>query len=264
MPKAIALTIAGSDPSGGAGLQADLKTFQQLKVYGMSVVTLVTVQNTRGIRRVETLPTDLVIAQLEAVLDDIPPAVIKTGALGSAELVRAVAQVLAKVDCPIVVDPVLVSKHGDSLAGPDVLTAYREALLPLATVATPNRIEAEQLTGIKLDNQQSFEKTLQQFQDWGTEHPLLKLGQQRDMMRLLLGNEDHFLAFELPALTGNNTHGSGCVLSAAIAGYMARGIHTIEEVIELAMQRAHEAIQVNTQLGRGIHPVEVRGMTPPD
>lgn len=263
MPGAIALTIAGSDPSGGAGLQADLKTFQQLKVYGMSVVTLVTVQNTRGIRRVETLPTDLVVEQLEAVLEDIPPAVIKTGALGSAELVRAVAEVLAKVDCPIVVDPVLVSKHGDPLAGPDVLTAYREALLPLATVATPNRLEAEQLTGLKLNNPQTHEKALQQFQDWGTNHPLLKLGQQQEMMRVLLGEEDHYLAFDLPLLKSNNTHGSGCVLSAAIAAYMATGVRAIKDVIELAMQSTHEAIQVNTQLGQGIHPVEVRGITPP-
>jgi hydroxymethylpyrimidine/phosphomethylpyrimidine kinase len=264
MPKAVALTIAGSDPSGGAGLQADLKTFQQLKVYGMSVVTLVTVQNTRGVSRVETLPPDLVVAQLEAVLEDIPPVAIKTGALGSAELVRSVAKVLGQVRCPIVVDPVLVSKHGDSLAGPEILAAYRESLLPLATVATPNRVEAELLTGIKLDKPQAYERVLQQFQDWGTKYPLLKLGQRQDMMQVLLGKEDHYLAFELPVIKNNNTHGSGCVLSAAITAYMTGHDHPIEEVIELAMQSTHEAIQINTKLGHGIHPVEVRGITPPD
>ncbi len=141
-PQATALTIAGSDPSGGAGLQADLKVFQQLGVYGMSVVTLLTVQNTQAVSRVEVMSTDLILQQLDAVMQDIPPKAIKIGALGNANVVQAVGERLAKLETPIVVDPVLVSKHGHPLASDDVVDAYRKFLFPIATVITPNRLEA--------------------------------------------------------------------------------------------------------------------------
>ena len=153
-PRAVALTIAGSDPSGGAGLQADLKTFQQLGVYGMTAVTLITVQNTQSLQRIEVLSPEMVVAQLDAVLVDIPPRAIKTGALGNAAVVQAVGERLQGVDGPLVVDPVLVSKHGQLLAGDDVMEAYRKYLLPQALLVTPNRFEAERLTGLKLDSPQ--------------------------------------------------------------------------------------------------------------
>ena len=141
------MTIAGSDPSGGAGLQADLKAFQQAGCYGMSVVTLITAQNTLGVQALELLPTHLIESQLNSVVDDIPPRVVKTGALGSAEIIRVVASKLRALRLPLVVDPVLVSKHGVSLAEDSAVAAYREHLLPLATLVTPNRFEVEKLVG---------------------------------------------------------------------------------------------------------------------
>ncbi len=144
-PGATALTIAGSDPSGGAGLQADLKTFQQAGVFGTSAITLLTVQNTQGVSRIETLDPELIRQQIRAVLSDIPPRAIKVGALGTVEIVRAVASEIEAVECPVVVDPVLVSKHGHPLADEDVVDAYRTELLPLATFVTPNRLRRRAL-----------------------------------------------------------------------------------------------------------------------
>src|SRR5579885_2746213 len=143
MAPPVALTIAGSDPSGGAGIQADLKTFHQFGVYGEAAITLITVQNTTRVSRIEVLSADLVREQIEAVLEDIPPAAAKTGALGSAAVVRAVAALAAPFDFPLVVDPVTVSKHGRPLLPEDALRALREDLLPHAFLLTPNIPEAE-------------------------------------------------------------------------------------------------------------------------
>jgi len=138
----IALTIAGSDPSGGAGIQADLKTFHQFGVYGEAVITLLTVQNTVRVSRVEVMPPELVIEQLRAVLEDIPPGAAKTGALGSAAMVRAVAQAAEGFRFPLVVDPVMVSKHGRPLLPEDAVETIRRELLPHAALVTPNVPEA--------------------------------------------------------------------------------------------------------------------------
>ena len=145
-----ALTIAGSDPSGGAGLQADLKTFHQHGVYGMSVVTLLTVQNTRAVSAVEMVRPDLVIAQLSAVLDDIPPRAAKTGALGNAEIIEALAGKLAGTSFPLVIDPVMISKHGAPLMAPEAVKALVSLLLPRAFLVTPNLAEAEHLADMRV------------------------------------------------------------------------------------------------------------------
>src|ERR1041384_2432326 len=142
-----ALTIAGSDPSGGAGIQADLKTFHQLGVYGEAVITLLTVQNTMAVRRVEIMPVDLVLEEVEAVLEDIPPDAAKTGALGSVELIEAVGKAAERWDFPLVVDPVMVSKQGARLAGSDTAEGFRQFLVPKAALVMPNLPEAEALCG---------------------------------------------------------------------------------------------------------------------
>jgi hydroxymethylpyrimidine/phosphomethylpyrimidine kinase len=146
----VALTIAGSDPSGGAGIQADLKTFAAHGVYGSSVITLLTVQSTRGVRRVQMVDAEFVAEQLESVLEDLPVAAIKTGAVGDERVVRAVAAVLKTKALPLVVDPVMVAKSGDALLEPGAVAALREELLPLATLSTPNAPEAERLYGLEL------------------------------------------------------------------------------------------------------------------
>jgi hydroxymethylpyrimidine/phosphomethylpyrimidine kinase len=154
----VALTIAGSDPSGGAGLQADLKTFHQHGVYGMSVVTLVTVQNTRQVSAVEVLDPRLVVEQIDAVIADIPPAAVKIGALGRADVIAAVAARVAGLRVPMVVDPVMVSKHGAALLADDAVDALCSELLPLATLVTPNLPEAARLAGFDVCDRESMER----------------------------------------------------------------------------------------------------------
>lgn len=262
-PHATALTISGSDPSGGAGQQADLKVFQQLGVYGMSALTLLTVQNTQGVRAVHVLDPALVAAQIDAVLSDIPPRVIKVGALGTASVVRAVSDRLREVTCPIVVDPVLVSKHGHSLADDDVVDAYREHLLPLAWMVTPNRREAERLAGLSIDEkdmEQAEARVVHELQQFGTRHVLVKLGERGGQSLHLLSGEEHNTILALPRLEANNTHGAGCVLSAAIAASVARGETDAQTAADFGIQCAFHAIHLNTELGHGIHPVEVRGI----
>lgn len=260
-PQAIALTIAGSDPSGGAGLQADLKTFQQLGVYGMSVVTLITVQNTRGVQQVQTLAPQLVIDQLNAVLTDIPPQAIKTGALGSAQIVQAVGQRLSAVDCPVVVDPVLVSKHGHLLATDDVVEACKHFLFPHAWLITPNRFEAERLTQSKLDDRESITRAIENLLEMGAQNVLIKLGGQGSAFEHWLGSQAGITHLPTPLLETNHTHGSGCVLAAAICAKLALGENAPLAAAQFGLQCVAEALSISTQLGGGsIHPIETRGI----
>lgn len=261
MPGATALTIAGSDPSGGAGLQADLKTFQQLGVYGMSVVTLITVQNTRAVERVQLLAPDLIAAQFDAVVGDIAPRAIKTGALGSGEIVELIARRVSTMSCPIVVDPVLISKHGHSLASDDAVDAFKEHLLPQAFLLTPNRFEAELLTGIALETIEAASKAVHRLEQMGAKHVLLKWGQHDGRAQHLLSLSERNVGLETPFLQTDNTHGSGCILSSAITAKLSAGETDIEKAVLFGICRAHEAIHVNTRLGSGIHPAEVRAMT---
>lgn len=261
-PQAVALTIAGSDPSGGAGLQADLKTFQQLGVYGMSVVTLITVQSTRGVQLVETLSPQLVLAQLDAVLADIPPRAIKTGALGNAQIVQAVGQRLSAVDCPVVVDPVLVSKHGHLLVTDDVVDACIRFLLPQAWLITPNRFEAERLTQSKLDDRASIARAIDDMLEMGAQNVLLKLGGQGDAFEHWFGSQAAGITrLPTPLLETNHTHGSGCVLAAAVCAKLALGENDPLAAVQFGMQCVAEALAVLSRLGSGtIHPIETRGI----
>jgi hydroxymethylpyrimidine/phosphomethylpyrimidine kinase len=262
---ATVLTIAGSDPSGGAGLQADLKTFQQLGCYGMSVVTLLTVQNTEGVDRVEVLPIDLVEQQIDAVLSDIPPRIIKTGALGSADMIRAVAGKLRDSDAPLIVDPVLVSKHGHKLADDECIEAYRDELLPLANVFTPNRFEAEALLGEKLDSLQDLADAAARLQSLGPQYVVLKAG-ERDGHRhhMFASGKAEVMDLAMEPIDSKHTHGAGCVLSAAIAGQLAlvaEGDLTqelLDHVLRFATAVVHHAIEFAPELGHGLGPVETR------
>lgn len=259
-PNCVALTIAGSDPSGGAGLQADLKTFQQLGVYGMAAVTLITVQNTLGVRRLELLTPDVIVDQIRAVREDIEPLAVKTGALGSAEIVEAVSAEMATVPVPVVVDPVLVSKHGAALADESVMNAYRKSLLQHATLVTPNRFEAEKLTGMQVNSEESGIKAARALRSLGAECVLIKMGEYAGKSLHLLAMGDQVLSLWMPRLNANNTHGTGCILSAAITSAFAKGNGNVQEVVEFGLQEVFKAIHVNTELGRGIHPAEVRAL----
>ncbi len=251
----VALTIAGSDPSGGAGLQADLKTFHQFGVYGEAVVTLVTVQNSMRVSRVEVLSRDLVLEQIAAVLQDMPPDAAKTGALGSAEMVEAVARAAAEFGFPLVVDPVMVSKHGLPLLPEAAVDAIREHLLPRAALVTPNIPEAEALAGIAIRTLDDMRQAAQRICGMGARAALIKGGHapgedSTDILFDGVGWRD----FPAPRIATRHTHGTGCTFSAAITAGLARG-QTLGEAVGHAKRFIQEAIRTNPGLGRGAGPV---------
>ena len=260
----VALTIAGSDPSGGAGIQADLKTFHQFGVYGEAVITLLTVQNTRRGGRVEVLPPGLVMEQLEAVLEDIPPAAAKTGALGSAEIVRALARAAAGFRFPLVVDPVLTGKQGQPLLDSKALAVLRDELLPRAALITPNAPEAEALSGMAIRGPEDVRRAAELLRGMGAGAVLIKGGHLEpdtaSVLDLLLdGVEWH----EFPAarFETRHTHGTGCTYSAAITAGLACG-QSLPAAVARAKQYIHEAIRSAPGLGTGCGPVNHHAAVP--
>ncbi|HMC62233.1 MAG TPA: bifunctional hydroxymethylpyrimidine kinase/phosphomethylpyrimidine kinase [Candidatus Solibacter sp.] len=258
----VALTIAGSDPSGGAGIQADLKTFHQFGVYGEAVITLLTVQNSVRVSRVEVMSPALVLEQLEAVLEDIPPAAAKTGALGSFEMVLAVARAAAGFAFPLVVDPVMVSKHGAPLLPESAASAIREHLLPRAALITPNVPEAEILTGMTLTGMtirtlDDMRRAACRIHQMGAAAVLIKGGhldsQSTDVVDVLFDGVE-WREFPAPRLDTRHTHGTGCTYSAAITAGLALGA-SLENAVAQAKRFIHEAIRANPGLGRGCGPV---------
>jgi hydroxymethylpyrimidine/phosphomethylpyrimidine kinase len=250
----IALTIAGSDPSGGAGIQADLKTFHQFGVYGEAVITLLTVQNTVRVSRVEVMPPELVLEQIAAVLEDIPPAAAKTGALGSEEMVRALADAAAHFPFPLVVDPVMVSKHGAPLLPESAVRAIREELLGRAALVTPNIPEAEALTGIRIATLDDAHRAACRILEMGARAVLLKGGHREADSTDILFDGVEWREFPAPRLDTPHTHGTGCTYSAAITALLARGEPLVDAVAR-AKRFIHEAIRTNPGLGHGSGPV---------
>jgi len=251
---AVALTIAGSDPSGGAGIQADLKTFHQFGVYGEAVITLLTVQNTVSVERVECMAADLVIQQLRAVLEDIPPAAAKTGALGSEAIVDALASAAEDFAFPLVVDPVMISKQGASLLPPKARTAMLERLIARAFLITPNLLEASALTGIEIRSVADMRRSAAQIAALGVKNVLIKGGHLAGPATDLLYFEGAFHEFPAARIATRHTHGTGCVYSAAITAELARGA-PLPAAIARAKAFITEAIRTNPGLGSGSGPV---------
>ncbi|HJL39490.1 MAG TPA: bifunctional hydroxymethylpyrimidine kinase/phosphomethylpyrimidine kinase [Polyangiaceae bacterium LLY-WYZ-15_(1-7)] len=254
---AIALTIAGSDPSGGAGIQADLKTFHQHRVYGTSVLTLLTVQNTQRVSAVEVMAPELVRAQLEAVLEDVPPAAAKTGALGSAAVVEAVAEMAAGFAFPLVVDPVMISKHGAPLMDEAARAAFLK-LLARAALVTPNAHEAAALVGRPVETLAQAEDAAKALLDRGAKAALVKGGhvgeggaEAVDVLATGAGVE----RFRAPRVDTKHTHGTGCTSSSAITARLARG-EALEEAIRGAKAWLTEALRRAPGVGKGIGPVD--------
>jgi hydroxymethylpyrimidine/phosphomethylpyrimidine kinase len=251
----VALTIAGSDPSGGAGLQADLKTFHRFGVYGEAVATLITVQNTRGVTRVSTLDPGLVVAQIQAVIEDIPPQAAKVGALGSREVVEAVAREAGRFSFPLVVDPVMISKHGTHLIDPDAIHALVDRLIPRAFLLTPNLDEAATLAGFPVEDRDAMERAAEKLASLGAVNVLVKGGHLHgdalDILRLPGGEIREFSA---PRIETRHTHGSGCTYSAAITAELARGTPLVEAVAR-AKVFITEAIRTAPGLGAGEGPL---------
>lgn len=250
----IALTIAGSDPSGGAGIQADLKTFHQFGVYGEAAITLLTVQNTREVSRVQVMSPGLVADQIQAVLRDLPPAAAKTGALGSADMIRTVAAQARGFRFPLVVDPVMISKHGAPLLPEDAVDALRQQLLPLCHLLTPNLHEAAALTGMEVTCPATMRDAARAIADMGAKAVLLKGGHlDGDALDLLL-EDGEFTEFTAARVVTPHTHGTGCTYSAAITACLARGL-ALQEAVARAKRFIAEAIRTNPGLGAGNGPV---------
>jgi hydroxymethylpyrimidine/phosphomethylpyrimidine kinase len=249
------LTIAGSDSGGGAGIQADLKTMLALGVHGMSVIAAVTAQNSVGVQGYWELPPEAVAAQLDSVLSDIGAEAIKTGMLASQALVRLVAAKIADVGVPVVVDPVGVSKHGDSLLAADAVNAVRTELLPVATIVTPNLWEVEQLTGVKVDDASGLREAAEAIKALGPEWALVKGGHLPGEPVDLLFDGVREYRFPAARLDNLHTHGTGCTLASAIASYLALGRDMVDAV-GAAKVYVTGAIAGGFPLGSGIGPVD--------
>ncbi|UCG32931.1 MAG: bifunctional hydroxymethylpyrimidine kinase/phosphomethylpyrimidine kinase [Phycisphaerales bacterium] len=258
---AVALTIAGSDPSGGAGLQADLKTFHQHGVYGMSVVTLLTVQNTQTVDAVRVLEPQFVTAQLDAVLRDIPPAAAKTGALGSAAIIEAVAERAASFSFPLVVDPVMISKHGAPLIDEDAAEVLRGRLLPRAYLVTPNQPEAAALAGFEIDDLAAMERAAQAIAQVGPANVLVKGGRLAEGADDVLFAEGQLHWFRGERIETTSTHGTGCVFAAAITARLAKGDDLVSAV-RGAKDFVTAAIRSAPALGHGLGPVNLHAAPP--
>jgi hydroxymethylpyrimidine/phosphomethylpyrimidine kinase len=250
-----ALTIAGSDSGGGAGIQADLKTMLALGVHGMSVITAVTAQNSLGVTGIWDLPVEAVRAQIRAVLDDIGADAIKTGMLSSAELVIAVAEAVGDYDAPLVVDPVAVSKHGDPLLAPDALEVVRSVLLPLATVVTPNLDEVHLLTGLRVEDVSELPKAAEAMLAFGSQWVLVKGGHLDGDAVDLLTDGDSMVELRAPRWDNAHTHGTGCTLASAVCAGLAKGMD-LTQATWAAKEYVTGAIQAGFALGAGIGPVD--------
>ena len=256
----VALTIAGSDSSGGAGIQADLKTFSALQVYGASVITAVTAQNTLGISAIHSIPSSNIAAQLRAVLLDLDVKAIKIGMLGESSAVDAVAGVLHEFCCPLVViDPVMLSKSGNVLLHPDALALMKKRLFPLTTVFTPNLPEAAALAGFSEPTSLSeMYQILEPLHELGVPWVLLKGGHLPAEEQAIDLLSDGKRVFELRAdrYITQNTHGTGCTLSSAIAAGLAKGLD-VERSVRKAKQYVTAAIAAadSLEVGGGHGPL---------
>lgn len=248
-----ALTIAGSDSGGGAGIQADLKTFAARGVYGMSAITALTAQNTVGVQGVFEIPPAFVAMQIDSVVSDIRPDAVKTGMLSSAPIIEIVAAKIREHHLlPLVVDPVMVAKSGDPLLRNDARDALIRQLLPLATVITPNLHEARALSGFEITNLEDMRRAARAIRSMGSQYVVVKGGhlpETSDAIDLLFDGET-FQEFRAPRVQSEHTHGTGCTFASAIAAELAKG-NPIAEAVAIAKDYLTQIIRASAQLGIG-------------
>jgi hydroxymethylpyrimidine/phosphomethylpyrimidine kinase len=252
-----ALTIAGSDSGAGAGIQADLKTFAAHGVYGSSVITAVTAQNTLGVSAFEVMSAEIVTAQIEAVATDIPPHAVKTGMLATAAIVEAVAAAVQALDLPLlVVDPVMIAKSGARLLDEEALAALKTELLQHAFLVTPNIPEAEALAGMPIRTDEDRREAARRLLAFGASAVVIKGGHlpTGDIVDLLYDGHT-FAEFRGERVAGRHTHGTGCTFASAVTAQLALG-RTLAEAIPLAQRYVAGAIRHAPNLGKGHGPVE--------
>jgi hydroxymethylpyrimidine/phosphomethylpyrimidine kinase len=259
-----ALTIAGSDSGGGAGIQADLKTFSALGVFGMTAITAVTVQNTKGVSSFEEISPTTVAGQIRAVAGDIGVDAAKTGMLASAGIVEAVAEAVGETRLPnLVVDPVFVSKHGHPLLADDAVGALIRLILPLATLVTPNLSEAGGLAGLDVDTREDMRRAAGAILNLGPRAVLVKGGHlEGDRAADLFADGAVEEWIEAKRIDTPHTHGTGCTLSAAITAHLARGA-SLPDAVRAGKAFVTEAIRHALPLGEGIGPVDQLWSTEP-
>lgn len=251
---ACALTVAGTDPSGGAGIQADLKTFQELKSYGMSVITSVVAQNTTGVQGIHHLPAEMINQQLDSVLSDMPVHALKTGMIANQDMMEVIREKIANKKVPFVMDPVMVATSGDALIAENARDYLRDQLLPLTTLVTPNIPEAAYLTGEVIESQTDMKQAAEQIvTQYGAGAALVKGGHlEGDAVDFLYdGQQIH--TFSSKRIDTNNTHGTGCTYSAAITAYLSQGIPLVDAVKQ-AKEFVTTAIKGSFKLGSGNGP----------
>lgn len=248
------LTIAGSDSCGGAGIQADLKTFSAHGVFGMSVITAVTVQNTQGVFGVQDISPDIIQRQIEVIFDDISVDAVKIGMVSKTETIKTIAETLSKYSIQnLVVDPVMVSKSGFHLLQPEAKEALITHLLPMATVVTPNLPEAEVITGLEIKALEDMKKAAHIIYKMGPKYVLVKGGHLEDEAVDILYDGTVFTYYNSPRIDTKNTHGTGCTLSSAIASNLGKGL-SIVEAIENAKNYITVAIENSFSIGKGVGP----------
>jgi len=250
-----AMAIAGSDSGGGAGFQADLKTFAALGVYGTSVLTAVTAQNTRGVTAVLEIPSDLVAAQIDAILSDIGADAVKTGMLANSSIIRVVADRVKENCLPnLVVDPVMVAKGGDQLLHQDAVETLRNDLIPLATLVTPNLPEAAVLVGRGVNSLEGARQAARDIVDMGAKGVVVKGGHLSGDAVDVFYDGREIREFRAPRVDTTSTHGTGCTFASAISAGLARGID-VEEAVGLAKDYVTEAIRRAFPMGEGHGPL---------
>ncbi len=252
----MALTIAGSDPGGGAGIQADLKTFHQFGAFGTSAVVALTAQNTKGVSGVHPVPVEFVRAQIAALADDLPPEALKTGMLATRPLVESVAEAIARYDWrTYVLDPVMVATSGHRLLEPDAEEAVRRHLIPRAMLVTPNLDEAGILVGFPVQDPVSMERAGRALLDLGAGAALMKGGHlDGDILVDILVTREAVVRFERPRIRTTSTHGTGCTLSAAVTAGLAFG-RPLEHAVADALDFVARAIATAPGLGGGHGPL---------
>ena len=251
-----ALTIAGSDSGGGAGIQADLKTFQELEVFGMSALTAVTAQNTQGVHGVHPIPPEFIAGQIDAVAIDIGVDALKTGMLFSADIIEVVAEKIKQYGWEkVIVDPVMIAKGGASLLQKEAVTAFKKHLLPLSFIITPNIPEAEELTGMEIKTEKDKLQAAKVLIDLGAKNVIIKGGHdlQIEESTDLLYDGSHSFIFTEKRYPTKNTHGTGCTFSAAITAEIAKGL-SVYDAVAVAKNFITEAIKEDLEIGNGNGP----------
>ena len=248
------LTIAGSDSCGGAGIQADIKTFSALGTYGMSVITAVTAQNTQGVFGVQDIAPDMIEKQMDAIFTDIRVDAVKIGMVSQEATIEAIGDKLEQYQPAfVVVDPVMISKSGYDLLQPAAKEALIRRLVPLAYVITPNLPEAEVLTGKSIHTLEEMEEAAKEIHQMGAKNVLIKGGHLEESATDLLYDGNHLVALEAQRIPTKNTHGTGCTLSSAIAAYLALGF-SVEDAVRKAKDYITIAISHSLEIGKGVGP----------